>query len=138
MAFFDTTPVGRILNRFSKDIYVIDEMLPRTMGYAPPTVRSLNHHADSFTHTHTHNTHDTHDRFFLMMFFGSVGIMVVIAMVTPFFLCAFIPLGFVYHYMQQVTGPSPVGDRVCRVCRVCRVVANAFPYGSTTFGLRAS
>jgi hypothetical protein len=40
-----------------------------------------------------------------MMFFGSVGIMVVIAMVTPFFLCAFIPLGFVYHYMQQVGRP---------------------------------
>ncbi len=41
-----------------------------------------------------------------MMFFGSVGIMVVIAMVTPFFLCAFIPLGFVYHYMQQVPNQS--------------------------------
>ena len=40
MAFFDTTPVGRILNRFSKDIYVIDEMLPRTMGYVPPTQSS--------------------------------------------------------------------------------------------------
>ena len=56
-----------------------------------------------------------------MMFFGSVGIMVVIAMVTPFFLCAFIPLGFVYHYMQQVIGPHS-----CRVCHVC-VVAHAFP-----------
>jgi ABC-type multidrug transport system fused ATPase/permease subunit len=28
MAFFDTTPVGRIINRFSKDIDEVDLMIP--------------------------------------------------------------------------------------------------------------
>eukprot|EP00040_Diaphanoeca_grandis_P037451 m.244078 g.244078 ORF g.244078 m.244078 type:complete len:1509 (+) comp33822_c0_seq1:144-4670(+) len=32
MAFFDTTPMGRIVNRFSQDIYTVDEMLPRTLS----------------------------------------------------------------------------------------------------------
>ncbi|KAH3663902.1 hypothetical protein WICMUC_005892 [Wickerhamomyces mucosus] len=32
MQFFETTPIGRILNRFSNDIYKIDEVLARTFS----------------------------------------------------------------------------------------------------------
>jgi len=32
MSFFDTTPVGTILNRFSRDIFVIDEVLARVFS----------------------------------------------------------------------------------------------------------
>ena len=33
LAFFDTTPLGRITNRLSKDVYTVDEQLPQTIRW---------------------------------------------------------------------------------------------------------
>ena len=62
MSFFDTTPAGRILNRFSKDQYAVDQSLPRTISM------------------------------FVVILFAAVSILLVIGVVTPFFLTAVIPL----------------------------------------------
>ncbi|EXJ72334.1 uncharacterized protein A1O5_04838 [Cladophialophora psammophila CBS 110553] len=71
MSFFDTTPVGRILNRFSSDIYRVDEVIARTFNMLfVNTGRAL------FT----------------------IG---VIAASTPIFLVLAVPLGFVYIMYQK-------------------------------------
>jgi ABC-type multidrug transport system fused ATPase/permease subunit len=71
MSFFDTTPAGRILNRFSKDLYTLDQTLPRTVSM------------------------------FIIILFASVSILLVIGAVTPFFLTAIIPLAWLYLYVQN-------------------------------------
>lgn len=71
MSFFDTTPLGRILNRFSKDVDVIDNVLPMTM------------------------------RFWMMMFFNTVGVLVTISYSTPIFLAVVLPLGVFYYFIQK-------------------------------------
>ncbi|XP_041520483.1 ATP-binding cassette sub-family C member 3 isoform X2 [Microtus oregoni] len=70
-SFFDTTPSGRILNRFSKDIYVIDEVLA-------PTILML-----------------------FNSFFISISTLVVIVASTPLFLVVVLPLAVLYGFVQR-------------------------------------
>ncbi|XP_051958404.1 ATP-binding cassette sub-family C member 3-like [Xyrauchen texanus] len=70
-SFFDTTPIGRIINRFSKDIYVIDEVLSSTI------------------------------LMFLGTFFASLSTMIVIICSTPIFAVVIGPLALIYIFVQR-------------------------------------
>ncbi|KAK3717789.1 ATP-binding cassette glutathione S-conjugate transporter ycf1 [Vermiconidia calcicola] len=71
MIFFETTPSGRILNRFSSDIYRIDEVLARTFN-----MLFTNAGRAAFT-------------------------LVVICASTPIFVALIIPLGGLYLWIQK-------------------------------------
>ncbi|RDH29488.1 P-loop containing nucleoside triphosphate hydrolase protein [Aspergillus welwitschiae] len=71
MSFFETTPSGRILNRFSSDVYRIDEVLARTFN-----MLFGNSAKAMFT-------------------------MIVIASSTPAFLILVIPLSYIYFSYQK-------------------------------------
>uniref|UniRef100_A0A1I8HGU7 ABC-type glutathione-S-conjugate transporter n=1 Tax=Macrostomum lignano TaxID=282301 RepID=A0A1I8HGU7_9PLAT len=71
MSFFDTTPVGRIVNRFSRDIETIDNLLPQMF------------------------------RSWISTFFNVMSTIVVISFSTPAFMSVIVPLGVLYVFVQR-------------------------------------
>ena len=71
MAFFDTTPLGRIINRFSKDIYTVDEQIPQTV------------------------------RMYLQTMAKVTSTILYICVITPLFLIALLPVLFFYVVAQR-------------------------------------
>ncbi|ORZ10482.1 multi drug resistance-associated protein MRP [Absidia repens] len=71
MSFFDTTPMGRILNRFAKDQHTVDELIPRVFGI------------------------------FFRVFPVVIATMMVIGFSTPLFLVFMVPLFLFYRNIQK-------------------------------------
>ena len=72
MSFFETTPLGRIVNRFSKDISTIDDKVPLSLSS------------------------------FLRTFCTVLGTIVAISFATPIFLVVIVPLGLFYLFIQVI------------------------------------
>ena len=71
LGFFDVTPVGRVLARFSSDILAIDDQLPMSWSQ------------------------------FLRIFFAAITTYIVIIVVTPLFLVVALPITMVYFMVQD-------------------------------------
>jgi ABC-type multidrug transport system fused ATPase/permease subunit len=70
MEFFDTTPIGRIINRFSKDLEATENKIPESYK---SVVRCL------------------------LVLLSAIAI---ISISTPWFLLTFIPLALIYYFIQ--------------------------------------
>ncbi|XP_043841698.1 ATP-binding cassette sub-family C member 2 [Dromiciops gliroides] len=71
MSFFDTTPTGRIVNRFANDISTADDTLPMSL------------------------------RSWIICFFGIISTLIMICMATPVFGIIMIPLAVIYILVQR-------------------------------------
>uniref|UniRef100_A0A671TU71 ATP-binding cassette, sub-family C (CFTR/MRP), member 10 n=1 Tax=Sparus aurata TaxID=8175 RepID=A0A671TU71_SPAAU len=71
MTFFDTTPMGRVLNRFSSDVYSVDDKLPFVLNILLATV------------------------------FNLLGMLVIISYSLPWVLVPLLPLALFYFRTQR-------------------------------------
>ncbi|NWV84549.1 MRP7 protein, partial [Dasyornis broadbenti] len=71
VTFFDTTPTGRILNRFSSDMYCVDDSLPFILNI------------------------------FLADIYGLLGMLVIITYGLPWIGLVLLPLAVVYFFIQR-------------------------------------
>lgn len=72
MSFFDTTPLGRIMNRFSKDVDAVDTFIP---------ILSVN---------------------VLTCLLEAFGTIIIISINLPIFLAAVVPLAVIYFFIQRI------------------------------------
>lgn len=70
--FFDVTPIGRIVNRFSSDVFSIDDSLPFIMNI------------------------------FLAQIYGILGTIAVTCYGLPWFAVLLLPLGLLYYKIQVI------------------------------------
>uniref|UniRef100_A0A8C5SKT9 ABC-type glutathione-S-conjugate transporter n=1 Tax=Laticauda laticaudata TaxID=8630 RepID=A0A8C5SKT9_LATLA len=71
MSFFDSTPTGRIVNRFAKDIFTVDETIPISL------------------------------RSWMNCFFMILSTLVIICIATPYFAIITLLLGILYYFILQ-------------------------------------
>ena len=98
MSFYDTTPGGRLLNRFGKDLDTMDTVVPMNV------------------------------RFWFLCTLTVVATLVVLCYSTPIFLVVVVPLAALYYFVQvlkcccgSLSHASTVG-RFCSLDLICAVV----------------